>query len=231
MGTAVTSATTSGAAFGAAATPDDAGPAGRRRLPRAERAHQLLEVAEAVFADRGVQASSMTDIAAAAGVTKPVLYDHYGSKDRLIAAVVLRAGGVLADAVLAGVAGATSPEQQVAAGLRAYFSFIEERRSGLHSLLTEGMLPGSAAAAALESVRDQQAELIASLLVQHTEATDLDRARMYAQIVVGATERLATRPGADPAASVDSLTRHVMDVIWCGFSALRDGARWTPAAP
>jgi hypothetical protein len=92
------------------------------------------------------------------------------------------------------------------------------------------VLPGSAAAAALESVRDQQAELIAALLLEHTEGTDLPRARVYAQIVIGATERLATRPGPAAAASVEVLTRHVMDVIWCGFNALRDGSRWEPRA-
>lgn len=199
---------------------------GRRRLPRDERARQLLEVAEAVFAQRGVHASSMEEIADAAGVTKPILYDHYGSKDRLIAAVVLQAGAVLGDVVAGAVSGVASPEHQVAAGLRAYFTFIEERRTGLHSLLSEGVVPGSEAAAALEAVRDQQADLIAALLLEHADAPDIERARLYAQIVIGATERLATRPGTDAPPSVETLTRHVMDVIWCGFSTLRDGSRW-----
>jgi AcrR family transcriptional regulator len=204
--------------------------AGRRRLPREARARQLLEVAEAVFAERGVQASSMEEIAEAAGVTKPILYDHYGSKDRLIAAVVLAAGSVLSEAVMSAVSAANSPEHQVAAGLRAYFSFIDERRTGLHSLLAEGVVPGSEAAAALEAVRDQQADLIAALLLQHSDVPDVDRAKIYAQIVIGATERLANRPGTESPPSVETLTHHVMDVIWCGFSTLRDGSRWEPAA-
>jgi len=205
-------------------------PVRRRRLPRDERARQLLDVAETTFAARGVHSTSMDDIADAAGVTKPILYDHYGSKDRLLAAVIERAGGILGETILAAVSAATSPEDSVVRGLRAYFEFIEERRSGLHSLLAEGVVPGSEAAAALEAVRDQQADMIAALLLEQADEPVGDQAKIYAQIVLGATERLATRPGPDATPSVDELTRHVMDVIWCGFSTLRDGTRWEPTS-
>jgi AcrR family transcriptional regulator len=201
----------------------------RRRLPRDERSKQLLETAEAVFSERGVHATSMEEIADRAGVTKPVLYDHYGSKDRLVAAVVERAGSVLAAAVLDAVTAAVSPEVALVQGLQAYFAFIEERRAGLRALLTEGVVPGSEAALALERVRTRQADLIAALLVEQVADPDPVQAQIYAQIVVGATERLATQPDA-PAYSVEVLTRHVMDVIWCGFDRLKDGDHWNPAA-
>jgi AcrR family transcriptional regulator len=200
----------------------------RRRLPREERARQLLDVAETVFAEQGVQASSMEEIAERAGVTKPIVYDHFGSKDGLVAAVVIRAGKVLGEAVLAAVTSTDDPEQSVAEGLRAYFRFIEERRTSLHSLLSEGVAPGTEAAAALEKVRDQQAEMIAALLVEHSQGDATAEAAVYAQIVLGATERLATRPGTTETPTVEALTRSVMDVIWCGFATLRDGTRWEP---
>ena len=203
----------------------------RRRLPRDERARQLLDVAEAVFAERGVQASSMEEIAERAGVTKPIVYDHFRSKDGLVAAVVLRAGTVLGEVVLAAVTSTEDPEQSVAVGLRAYFRFIEERRTALHSLLTEGVTPGTEAAAALERVRNTQAEMIAALLLEHSQDGAAEQAAIYAQIVVGATERLATRPGTDEPPSVETLTRSVMDVIWCGFATLRDGTRWLEPPP
>lgn len=200
----------------------------RRRLPRDERSRQLLDVAETVFTERGVQASSMEEIAERAGVTKPVLYDHYGSKDRLVAAVVTRAGHILGEAVLRAVTSAASPERALARGLHAYFAFIEERRAGLHSLLSEGVVPGSDAARALELVRKEQADMIAALLVAQAARPDLAQAQIYAQIVIGATERLATRPDAGDPLSVDVSTRAVMDVIWCGFERLKDGIGWEP---
>jgi AcrR family transcriptional regulator len=199
----------------------------RRRLPREERARQLVEVADVVFAEHGVASTSMEEIAERAGVTKPVLYDHFGSKDGLLAAVVLRAGEELAAVTLEAVDAATGPQDALASGLRAYFSFIDRRRASWLSLLTEAGVPGSAAAASLETVRARQAELIAALLSADVPGCDLPRARLYAQVVVGACERLATRSGP-VIASVDTLTQHVMDVIWTGFGGIRDGLRWQP---
>lgn len=199
--------------------------ANRQRLPLEQRAQQLVGVADALFSERGVASSSMAEIAERAGVTKPVLYDHFGSKDGLLAAVVLRAGEELAAVTRQAVAAAAGPEAALAFGLRAYFTFIEARRASWLSLLTEAGVPGSAAALALERVRDGQAELIAELLSADVPGCDLPRARLYAQVVVGACERLATRPGPQPP-SADTLTAHVMDVIWGGFAAIRDGRRW-----
>jgi AcrR family transcriptional regulator len=205
-----------------------AGVTSRRRLPREQRARQLVAVADVVFAERGVASSSMEEIAERAGVTKPVLYDHFGSKDGLLSAVVLRAGEELAAATLEAVQAATGPQDALASGLRAYFAFIDRRRASWLSLLTEAGVPGSAAAASLETVRDRQAELIARLLSVDVPGCDLPRARLYAQVVVGACERLATRSGSD-APTVETLTQHVMDVIWGGFGAIRNGLRWESA--
>jgi AcrR family transcriptional regulator len=203
--------------------------ANRRRLPREERARQLVDIAESVFGERGVASSSMEEIAERAGVTKPVLYDHFGSKDGLLAAVVLRAGEELAAATLQAVDAATGPEAALASGLHAYFTFIDRRRASWLSLLSEAGVPGSAAAVTLEQVRDRQAELIAALLRAGVPGCDLPRARLYAQVVVGACERLATRPGPRTP-SVETLTAHAMDVIWGGFAAIREGRRWRPTA-
>ena len=53
------------------------------RLPAAERRQQLLDVAVATFSEQGYRNTSMNDIAEAAGVTKPVLYQHFPSKREL----------------------------------------------------------------------------------------------------------------------------------------------------
>src|SRR5262249_37574411 len=61
---------------------------GRRRLPRAEREQQLLDVAERLFTTRGYERVSIEDIARAAGVSRPVVYEHHGSKEGLLLACV-----------------------------------------------------------------------------------------------------------------------------------------------
>ena len=53
-----------------------------------QRKAQLTEVSRGIFAAKGLDAASMEEIAAAAGVSKPVVYEHFGTKERLYQAVV-----------------------------------------------------------------------------------------------------------------------------------------------
>lgn len=75
--------------------------AGTKGVPRQEREQQILDVATAEFGERGYAYASITDIAAAAGVSKPLIYTYFGSRDGLHAACVHRAGTRLVDAVAA----------------------------------------------------------------------------------------------------------------------------------
>src|SRR5579875_1667097 len=148
----------------------------RRRLARADRRTQLLDVADELFSARGIQATSMEDIAEQAGVTKPVVYDHFGSKDGLLAAIITRAGNQLAETVLEAVSSADSAEDALASGVRAYFRFIAARGRGWTTLIAGtagtssvadgagGAGAGNQAVRALEKVREQQSDLIAHLI-------------------------------------------------------------------
>jgi len=70
--------------------PKPGDPAPRVRMTSAERREQLIEVARTLFADNGVDATSVEEIAAAANVSKPIVYEHFGSKDGLYAVIVDR---------------------------------------------------------------------------------------------------------------------------------------------
>lgn len=205
------------------------GTALRRRMPREARTRQLLETAEAVFAERGIAAASMDEIALRAGVTKPILYDHFGSKDRLLAAVIERAGADLGRAVESAVEHADSADEALARGLRAYFTFMQAHRMAWLALLNE-TAANSAGARSLEKIRDERARFIAALIAAEVPGSDPKRAMTYAQAVVGACERLATAPHEDGELTPDELTSYLMDVIWLGFGAVRGGERWSGAA-
>ena len=71
------------------------------RLPADQRRQQLLDVAREVFAASGFHATSMDDIADAAGVTKPVLYQHFPSKRALYVELLEDTGRQLLDALAA----------------------------------------------------------------------------------------------------------------------------------
>lgn len=72
---------------------------GTKGVPREQREQQLLEIATAEFGSRGYAYTSLTEIATVAGVSKPLIYTYFGSRDGLHAACVQRAGGALVDAV------------------------------------------------------------------------------------------------------------------------------------
>ncbi|MEV0248511.1 TetR/AcrR family transcriptional regulator [Nocardia sp. NPDC050712] len=73
--------------------------AGTKGVPREQREQQILDIAIAEFGNRGYANASLADIATAAGVSKPLIYTYFGSRDGLHTACLHRAGDSLVDAV------------------------------------------------------------------------------------------------------------------------------------
>lgn len=94
------------------------------RLPAPERRRQLLDVSLDVFAERGFHSTSMTDVARVAGVTKPVLYQHFVSKEALYEELLNDVGDRLLLEIQTAVSAATSGRDRVHKGFRAYFRFV-----------------------------------------------------------------------------------------------------------
>ena len=119
-----------------AADPRDDGPGPRRsappvpgrRLTAAERRNQLLDVALSLFAERGYTATTMDDMAEAAGVTKPLVYQHFDSKRALYLELVDSCRQGHAEAIENGHAAADGPRQQVEGGFAAYFHLVVPAR-------------------------------------------------------------------------------------------------------
>jgi AcrR family transcriptional regulator len=194
-------------------------------MARADRRDQLLAVAEKQFVERGYAFASMDDLADLAGVTKPVLYDHFGSKDGLLAAILGQAGAELLAATSAATQGKSSSQEQLAAGLLAYFGFVERRR-GAWALLLREVAPGTLAAAAVDAVRQSQVDLVAAAVAHHLPSQDAALAQVYAHAVTGAAERLAGVRLEDPGFTAEAATADLMDVMWLGLATLEGGRRW-----
>src|ERR671921_2004500 len=95
------------------------------RLPRSARRKQLLAAAQQVFVAQGYHAAAMDDIADRAGVSKPVLYQHFPGKLELYLALLDTQAEALGEAVLAALAGTTDNQQRIHGVLRAYFDFVD----------------------------------------------------------------------------------------------------------
>src|ERR1039458_9243391 len=91
------------------------------RMPRPARRAQLLEAAQEVFVESGYHAAVMDDIAERAGVSKPVLYQHFPGKLDLYLALFDQHAGELLELVQAALASTTENKQRVAASIGAYF--------------------------------------------------------------------------------------------------------------
>jgi len=188
-------------------------------MARADRELQMLAVAEEVFAERGHQAASMDEIAERVGVSKPMLYAYFGSKDGLLLACIRRARAELREVTTAAIADGGSPREVLRRGLVAHFRFIDAHTSAWAVLRTEATLVGPAAAE-VEEVRNQQAALIAESTAALAPGADPLLVEAYAQLLVGATERISRWREGHPGITPDAAADLIIAVIWNGVSAL-----------
>lgn len=131
------------------------------RVPRAVRERQLVELAEQLFAERGFARTSMEGLARRAGVTKPVIYELFGSKDGLFRACVDRAIERMADSVVEAFRSETEPEARLRAGGLAFLRFARENRVAWDLMGMQGRFADQA-----QTVRRDQAQLIRSLMTE-----------------------------------------------------------------
>src|ERR1700759_2812612 len=101
----------------------------RSRLSRSARMEQTLGAAHGLFAERGYADVTMDEIAAAVGVTKPLLYNYFGNKERLYIACWERAGGSVTRTIGIAIAATDSPGEALEADVRDFFSFLDSDRA------------------------------------------------------------------------------------------------------
>ncbi len=94
------------------------------RLPRPARRRQLLGAAREVFVAQGYHAAAMDEIAERAGVSKPVLYQHFPGKLELYLALLDESAAELIDAVSQALASTSDNSERVPATFRAFFDYV-----------------------------------------------------------------------------------------------------------
>ncbi|CUU58870.1 TetR family transcriptional regulator [Frankia sp. CcI49] len=157
------------------------------RLPRSARRFQLLGAAREVFVAHGYHAAAMDEIAERAGVSKPVLYQHFPGKLDLYLALVDEHTERLVSAVRAALASTTDNHVRVERSVRAYFDFVNDP-SGAHQLVLESDLRSEPAVR--QRVEDSFAQCvraIAATIVVDTGLTQ-DEADLLAVGLVGQAE-------------------------------------------
>ncbi len=174
------------------------------RLPAAERREQLLDAAMTVFSEHGYYGASMNEVAGHAGVTKPVLYQHFPSKRDLYVELVEGVSRKLGDQITDAVRGNTEPRLQAEAALGAYFTFVEQNQREFQLLFGSGAPRADEFGSGSRLVEDHMGDTIAGLLDHRIEA---DVRLLIGRAIVGMSEGVChhwlsqdSRPSADSVA-------------------------------
>ena len=189
------------------------------RLPAARRRKQLLDVALRVFAERGFHPTSMNDLAEAAGVTKPVLYQHFGSKRELYLELLDDVGSRLRESIGKATSEATTPRQQVERGFAAYFRFVAEHEAAFQVLFGGGSRRDEEFAAYARRVEDSIADAVAALI--DVPGLDDGTRRLLAHGIVGLAEGASRHwmlGGSD--GDPDELAHRVAELAWAGLRGI-----------
>jgi AcrR family transcriptional regulator len=183
------------------------------RVPRAVRERQLLELAEALFAERGYAGASMDELARRAGVTKPVVYELFASKEGLFGACVDRSIERLAAGIAEAVRAETDPEARLRAGGLAFLRFAAGNR-----VAWDLMSMGGRFAAQAQRVRASQAELIHRLMAEMARP-DVDERELEvaAHAVNAAYEGVAHWMWAHPDVPLEQLADWIVELLLPGL--------------
>jgi AcrR family transcriptional regulator len=165
----------------------------RTRLSRDDRMEQTLAAAHELFAERGYAAVTMDEIAAAVGVTKPLLYNYFGNKERLYIACMERSGDSLLATIANSVGKSTNPGDALGAGVRAFFSFLDTDRAAWAVLFDETLPHGGEVFDRVAAYRGQIVDLVsASLLPQLPDRRQVKvEIEALSTALLGAAEALA----------------------------------------
>ena len=184
-----------------------------------ERREQLLDVGRALFAEKGFDGTSIEEIAARAGVSKPVVYEHFGGKEGLYAVVVDREMSDLLDRLTEALADG-HPRQLVERAALALLTYIEEQTDGFRILSRDSPVAGSSGT--FSSLLNDIASQVEHIMARELDARGMQAklAPMYAQMLVGMVALTgqwwldARKPKkADVAA-------HLVNLAWHGLSGL-----------
>jgi AcrR family transcriptional regulator len=188
-------------------------------MTSAQRRAQLIEVGLALFAEKGIEGTSVEEIAASAGVSKPLIYEHFGGKEGLYAVVVDREMRALlqliSESLLQG-----SPRVKAENAALAFLTYIETRSDGFRILVLNSPVGGQngSFATLLSEAASQVEHIFVSELT--TRGFDPQMAPMYAQMLVGMVAltgqwwldaRLLTR---------EEVAAHIVNLAWNGLVGL-----------
>jgi AcrR family transcriptional regulator len=190
------------------------------RLPRDQRRIQLLDAASDVFASKGYHAAAMDDIADAAGVSKPVLYQHFPSKLDLYLALLDQSCDRLVEVVEEGLASTGDNSDRVIATVAAFYEFVSSEGSDFRLIFESDLTGDDAVQQRLSRVNAEISDAIAEVIAEDTSLPS-QQAKLLAVCLVGIAQVSARYwiSGGTSAITLDEAKHLVSNLAWRGISA------------
>ncbi len=193
----------------------------------------MLEVAAEQFAKRPYRAVSMDDLAQRAGVTKPMLYSYFGSKEGLYAGCVERLVPRLLKALDEAARPQATAEARVWEGILAQLRFIESHPDEWRAFVRAPLTVGGPSVTALLDGRRRLISLLADLIASSVEQSGSPlppRQEIEAQAAAfqGSVERMTDWWEDHPQETVEAVALRIMNFAWQGFGNLIEGRFWAP---
>lgn len=187
------------------------------RLARAERRSQLLKAAREVFVAKGYYNAVVDDIAERAGVSKPVVYQHFPGKLELYLALLDESTSAMVDAVRTALASTHDNKQRVAATMDAYFGFVGDERGAYRLLFESDLVHDAEVRERVTRSQHECAALVSEVIADDTGLGDGESMLLAIGLIgmaqVSARWALTTDVvGSGPAASL------VAQLAWRGLS-------------
>jgi len=195
------------------------------RLEASERREMIELAAGKLFASRGYEASSLEEIAGAAGITKRVIYDHFPAKRVIYIAILRRRTEELLAVVAGEVDSGAAPAERLPAGIAAFFRFVQQHPDAWRMLFRDPPADPQIAAAHRE-VQDQATAAIAAMLATHLGALSTGPRRqeewqtLMAEQLKSALNGLAGWWYVHPDVPRSRLVRAAVDFAWHGLRDL-----------
>lgn len=190
------------------------------RLTAQERREQLISVALPLFAQRGLDGTSIEEISAAAGVSKPVIYEHFGSKEGLYAVIVDREVQTLIGMVRDSLSVEQHPRVLVELAAIAMLTYIEERSDGFRILVRDA--PATSAPGAIASMISDATTRVEGILADEFKRHGFNPkyAPLYAQMLVGMVALTGQWWLEVRSPSKRHVAAHLVNLAWNGLAHL-----------
>ncbi|MDP9883325.1 AcrR family transcriptional regulator [Sinomonas atrocyanea] len=204
-----------------AAAPGRDPAAARVRMSGPQRRLQLVDVGRSVFAAKGLDGATIEEIAAAAGVSKPVVYEHFGSKEGLYRQVVEHESESLLEAIRSSLGGKARPRVLVERAALALLGYIEENTDGFRIVVRDA--PPGQREGALSSILSRVAARVEHILGDEFSARGFSTGdgAMYAQMLVGMVAMTGQWWLDARSPDKHAVAAHLVNLAWNGLTGLQ----------